>query len=1026
MPPPKAARNVLYGDCWRRLPFGSLLFLLASLILCINSLFAIGPVWQPASVQWDRSLGTHRVVVRVDSPPAAVCAHIEWRRRDRDPQDKAVLVYALKTGRKVDNVLVQSISNIAGDIIFAPESGVGEYAVYFLPVKIDGGSFPVSHYLKPQPPADKSWAETVAKSASQLPAAVPVRWEALSQHDAWNAMEVIATPEETKAAARRAHDGMRVFVTGPEEAVRMTDRLPAQWAMATATQPDKITVQRGEYAVFQVAVWSTDADLQDVRVTFPDAHDATDGTRLRNFICLSTDGVDWTGKPFIRHINVPRGRVQAFWCGVPIPKDVPGNVSQLPFILNVKAGNAVAQECHVAFHLKEGIARDHGDDDPSSYSRLRWLNSTTGEDDQPTKGYPPLIVEGKTIRCLGRNVTLTDAGLPARISTFFNRANTRIESQVQQELLDRPVRFVCVLPDGRKVTLRSSGFHFTRQTPGIVEWSSYLTGNDLEAKLTGRMEFDGSLRYRLSLAATNGEVSLEDVRLEFPRTSESTQYVLGLQLDAGLCPGRWSWHWDVAHKNQDSVWLGAVNGGLRVQLKAENYVMPAINIHYQRRPLHDPPSWSGGGVGGMKYRREGSSALLTCYSGPRRLEPGTPLHFDFDLLITPFHTLRTGEQWRERYYQTGNIPQDLKHYLDQAKAEGANIVNVHQGNWVNPYINYPFITWKRLREFSQMAHARGMRVKYYYTVRELSDWCTELFALRSMDDEILLSGKGGGHPWGEEHLGGDYWQSWYEPRVQDVSFLTQTMSRWDNYYVRGLQWLCQNTGCDGLYLDDIAYNRDVMVRVRKVLDSSCPRGGLIDLHSWNEYQPSGAWAHCANLFMDSLPFVDRLWFGEDHQYSGPPPEHFLVGISGIPFGLMGEMLQGGGNPWLGLVFGCTARLGWGGDPRPVWKLWDDFGVQDAKFIGWWAGGECPVRCSDPLVKVSVWQKQGKVLVAVGNFSKSEKTVTLTVDWKQLGLDPKAALLHAPAIPALGQTESTNSPAEAFSLKPYGGTAFILQ
>ena len=74
---------------------------------------------------------------------------------------------------------------------------------------------------------------------------------------------------------------------------------------------------------------------------------------------------------------------------------------------------------------------------------------------------------------------------------------------------------------------------------------------------------------------------------------------------------------------------------------------------------------------------------------------------------------------------------------------------------------------------------------------------------------------------------------------------------------------------------------------------------------------------------------------------------------------MGEMLEGGGNAWMGLVHGCTGRLGWQGDPRPVWKLWDDFGVARSEFVGWWAGAACPVQTGDPLVKATVWKRSGK-------------------------------------------------------------------
>ena len=74
--------------------------------------------------------------------------------------------------------------------------------------------------------------------------------------------------------------------------------------------------------------------------------------------------------------------------------------------------------------------------------------------------------------------------------------------------------------------------------------------------------------------------------------------------------------------------------------------------------------------------------------------------------------------------------------------------------------------------------------------------------------------------------------------------------------------------------------------------------------------------------------MDKLWFVESFRYNQMSPDAWLVEVSGIPFGLMGDMLQGGGNRWLGMVYGMTARMPWTGaaDPRPVWKVWDDFGI----------------------------------------------------------------------------------------------------
>ena len=49
---------------------------------------------------------------------------------------------------------------------------------------------------------------------------------------------------------------------------------------------------------------------------------------------------------------------------------------------------------------------------------------------------------------------------------------------------------------------------------------------------------------------------------------------------------------------------------------------------------------------------------------------------------------------------------------------------------------------------------------------------------------------------------------------------------------------------------------------------------------------------------------------------------------------MGEMLQDGGNPWRGMIYGMTSRLPWAGDPTHIWKVWDDFGIQGSRMIGY--------------------------------------------------------------------------------------------
>ena len=54
-------------------------------------------------------------------------------------------------------------------------------------------------------------------------------------------------------------------------------------------------------------------------------------------------------------------------------------------------------------------------------------------------------------------------------------------------------------------------------------------------------------------------------------------------------------------------------------------------------------------------------------------------------------------------------------------------------------------------------------------------------------------------------------------------------------------------------------------------------------------------------FMQHFPYIDSLWFGEGYDYDAPP-EYWLLEVSGLPFGLMGDMMHArhgqNGRSWL--------------------------------------------------------------------------------------------------------------------------------
>jgi hypothetical protein len=56
------------------------------------------------------------------------------------------------------------------------------------------------------------------------------------------------------------------------------------------------------------------------------------------------------------------------------------------------------------------------------------------------------------------------------------------------------------------------------------------------------------------------------------------------------------------------------------------------------------------------------------------------------------------------------------------------------------YINWPFVPEivDFMENFTQQAHAHQMQVKFYYTIRELTNHAVELFALKALQGEVIL------------------------------------------------------------------------------------------------------------------------------------------------------------------------------------------------------------------------------------------------------------------------------------------------
>jgi hypothetical protein len=328
------------------------------------------------------------------------------------------------------------------------------------------------------------------------------------------------------------------------------------------------------------------------------------------------------------------------------------------------------------------------------------------------------------------------------------------------------------------------------------------------------------------------------------------------------------WHWDGVNGN-NALWVGSGRAGLRVFPKGADDEW-AAGVPYDSKVAPPTPEvWSNNGTGGIRIqgnasraRSKGSSASsvtsASIFTGERDVAAGASLVFRFSLMITPTRPLNLTKHWSERHFQ-GAGPTNYT-----AIAEGgATILVEHQGNVINPWINYPYLTNRLMKNTAAATHALGLKFKIYNTMRELSYKAREIWAMRSLNETFVTNPNptqgvnGVGAPWLQEHLEGDYsvaWSTnkmtqpidqssdlWWGPQ-DDHAIQVKALSRWNNYYVQGNQQLQTDTNFDGIYLDEIAYDRVTMLRTKAVLGAE----RLIDHHC-----NSGAFCNsCAANYME--------------------------------------------------------------------------------------------------------------------------------------------------------------------------------
>ena len=733
----------------------------------------------------------------------------------------------------------------------------------------------------------------------------------------------------------------------------------------------RVTMSQNEVFVLQLAVL-TDCDDR-----------ITDISSIGNLkiSCVNTDVVDKYAKSKKQSVALKANQIQPLFFTVQAEKT---GAREERAAIHIKTEREI-KSFEVVFQINTSPVENNGYNDLWRLSRLKWLNSDIEQNENVVRPFsPPAMIDNRYI-ILGREIELSENGLPNQIYSKFDEA-IEVCEDTQKELFHKSPEFVI---NGSTV---QNGKTTKKLFNNRIESVTVSENEEYKSVVSSVLRYDGQMEYTVEIHPLK-DFTADNVALNLYINKSCSTLMHGLGHRASKAENL-SFKWD-NDKQQDSIFIGSVNCGLRVKYKAEDYIRPLINIFYKNLPLKVPATtWDNNGKGGITVSAQQECTQISAYTGEFDFKKGEARKFVFELSITPFKPIDYKKAFSVRYSHNNKLTDEYKE-IDRAEKNGLNYVNFHQGNMIMPFINYPFYEVDRLQKAVQYAKNKGIGIKLYYTEREHSNHMAETFVYKALGDEIILRKQGVSHSWQKEkpqwlvdNFGEDIIPGWFVKYKKgkykndhDISFIVKPDTRLDNYYVEGLNWLVDNVGIKGIYIDDTSLDRTTIERAKKVLEKT---DGLIDMHMWNHEEPRAGDVSCLNLYAELLPFLDSIWLGEGFFYKRYSPEYLLCEVSGIPYGVTGQMLEGGGDFYAGMLYAMNNRFGWGyTNATKMYKLWDDFGIADSKMLGYWHSKN-PVKTDNKNVLATVYLKQNKALICIYNFADKAQKFKLNINNELLG------------------------------------------
>lgn len=816
---------------------------------------------------------------------------------------------------------------------------------------------------------------------NSFPDAKLLGMQSSSDRDAFYPMEVIATEREAARLLNKYPSSDVLFF--PEDRlnqIKMIHFIPRKWYESGPSDVFTCQARPGEYYVFQVGVWAARKAVDNLTMEFSDIVSGND-TRIsaESMTCFNLTGVDAEGVPFVKEFTVDKGSIRPLWIGVDIPSDASGEYTGS---LLITCNGGMRKEVSLQINVCGSVIPFNGDEEPWRMSRLRWLNSNVGTDlHNVPPPYTPIELQTSTLKVINRQIHLSSAGLPDRITS-----NDR-------DILAAPVEFV-VHTNNESVSFVHSSSQVIEQNPSSIRQQHQLKSTDYDMTINSQADFDGVVSYDVVIQSRRNSL-VDNIELKIAYHKDIAEFMAGLGVKGGYRPQRLSWKWpkEKPMPAQNVMWLGGVDAGLAIKLLPMRNNFEGAEI---TPSLYE--EWINNGNGGVDVDQTADTVNVRAYTGAVSLNENEDYHLRFRLYVTPFKPM-SSTMWKQ--------------HLGGIGEKATTFWHLHHDMPAHPYINYPYLTMDKIAALQRRAIDEGLDgISVYYGSLELSTYCAELFGFKSLGDEIIDArnyfrkpGQHGyvpksmvnlpGCAWQQEHLVYDYTPHWHsEGRDNAVMISYQNSGNWRyyNYFLGGVDYLKQHAGNIGIYNDGIFYNRQTLRRLIRILCRDNDRSYIFPLHAG--YTPTTS---TAMIFIDHLSLVQTIMFGEGFSFD-ESPDYMLIEESGLPFGLINQWHANPNpaRPYHYMLYAgapCTEGV-------YIREFYNQWHIQDSSMKGWW-DKECPVRTDNDDILATAYIIPGqKTLICVASWLDSTQGISLDVDYTSLGLDPDNVKYVVPNITCL--------------------------